>query len=57
MKEFRINIIQNFKIRERLEKNTRVPEGWIERELSQETQHYCSGKLTKNKILPLIQNM
>ena len=55
MEEFRISRIQNFEIRERLEKNNRGPEGRIEWELSQGTQHYCSGKLTKNKILPLIQ--
>jgi hypothetical protein len=55
MEEFRKSRIQNLQIRERLQKTNRGPEGRIEKELSQEIQHCCSGKQTEIKILPLIQ--
>ena len=44
MEEFRKSRIQKLKIRERLEKTNKDPEGRIEKELSQESQHCCSGK-------------
>ena len=55
MEEFRKTRIQNLKIRERLEKTNKGPEGRIEKELSQETQHCCSEKEMEIKILPPIQ--
>ena len=55
MEEFRKSRIQNLKNRERLEKTIRGPEGRLEKEINQVTQHCCDRKQMKIKIFPLIQ--